>query len=145
MNAKTAKTLTAGVVMGGSLLFTAGMGAAMAQPDAASDNAASDNRVNVTIGDAGVLEDVDVAAATQIAAAVCDTDQNSVSALAQAADTEGTDQTVCTNNLGTVVIQQNGPGQSENAPGQAEQVPATPDSQAPAEQPTEPTAEEDGS
>ncbi|MCV7281987.1 hypothetical protein H7J88_20365 [Mycolicibacterium flavescens] len=142
MNSKNAKTLAAGAVMGGSLLFTAGMGIAMAQPDAAQDS-----RVNVSIGNAGVLEDVDVAAAAQIAAGVCDTDVNSVSALAQAADTEGTDQTACTNNLGTVVIQQNGPGQSENAPGQAqgEAQEATPTSEAPAEQPTEPTAEEDGS
>ncbi|KUI09423.1 hypothetical protein AU191_05475 [Mycolicibacterium acapulense] len=52
---------------------------------------------------------------------VCHTDVNSVHALAQTTDTEGTEKTVCTNNLGTVTIQQNGPSHSENAPGQAEQ------------------------
>ena len=132
-NAKTARTLTAGAVLGGSLLFTAGLGMAMAQPATAQDG-----RVNVSIGNAGVLEDVDVTAAAQIAAGVCDVDVNSANALAQAADTEGTDQTVCTNNLGTVAIQQNGPGHSENAPGQAQEAPAT-------SEPAAPTAENGGS
>ncbi|KUH73615.1 hypothetical protein AU184_07015 [Mycolicibacterium novocastrense] len=133
---KNAKTLTAGAVLGGSLLFTAGLGMAMAQPDTAADN-----RVNVSIGNAGVLQDVDVTASAQIAADVCHTDVSSVTALAQAADTEGTEKTVCTNNLGTVAIQQNGPGHSENAPGQAEQREATPTSEAPTTSPTAPTAE----
>ncbi|VEG44901.1 Uncharacterised protein [Mycolicibacterium flavescens] len=137
---KNAKTLTAGAVMGGSLLFTAGLGMAMAQPDTAQDN-----RVNVSIGNAGVLHDVDVTAAAQIAADVCHTDVNSVNALAQATDTEGTEKRVCTNNLGTVTIQQNGPGHSENAPGQAEQQEATPTSEAPTTSPTAPTAENNGS
>ncbi|KUI48324.1 hypothetical protein AU198_20270 [Mycobacterium sp. GA-1199] len=137
---KNAKTLTAGAVLGGSLLFTAGLGMAMAQPDTAADN-----RVNVSIGDAGVLQDVDVTAAAQIAADVCHTDVSSVTALVQAADTEGTEKTVCTNNLGTVAIQQNGPGHSENAPGQAEQHEATPTSEAPTTSPTAPTAENGGS
>ncbi|WP_240630654.1 hypothetical protein [Mycolicibacterium sp. GF69] len=135
-NAKTARTLTAGAVLGGSLLFTAGLGMAMAQPDTAQDS-----RVNVSIGNAGVLEDVDVTAAAQIAAGVCDTDVASVNALAQAADTEGTDQTVCTNNLGTVTIQQNGPGHSENAPGHAQQ----PTSEAPTTSESAPAAENPGS
>lgn len=132
-----AKKLTAGAVLGGSLLFTAGVGMAMAQPDTAADS-----RVNVSIGNAGALEDVDVTAAAQIAADVCHTDVSSVNALARAADTEGTDQTVCTNNLGTVAIQQNGPGHSESAPGQTQQHEATPTSETPT---TSPTAENGGS
>lgn len=133
---QNAKKLTAGAVLGGSLLFTAGMGMAMAQPDTANDS-----RVNVSFGNAGVLEDVDVTAAAQIAADVCHTDVNSVNALAQAADTEGTDRTVCTNTLGTVAIQQNGPGHSENAPGQDRQREATPTTSPTAA----PTAENGGS
>ncbi|SEH92629.1 hypothetical protein SAMN04489835_5785 [Mycolicibacterium rutilum] len=136
--AKTVKTLGAGTVLGGSLLFTAGMGMALAQPDTADDG-----RVNVAVGNAGVLEDVEVATAAQIAAGVCDTDVAAVNELAQAADTEGTDQTACTNTVGTIVIQQNGPGQSENAPGQAQDSVETPTSETPA--PAEPTTAEDGS
>ncbi|MGE2718208.1 hypothetical protein [Mycolicibacterium celeriflavum] len=138
---QNAKKLTAGAVLGGSLLFTAGVGMAMAQPDAAPDS-----RVNISFGNAGVLEDVDVTAAAQIAADVCHTDVNSVNALAQAADTEGTDQTVCTNTLGTVALTQDGPGHSENAPGQERQNEATPTSETPTTSPTTaPTAENGGS
>ncbi len=138
---QNAKKLTAGAVLGGSLLFTAGVGIAMAQP-----NTATDSRVNISFGNAGVLEDVDVTAAAQIAADVCHTDVNSVKALAQAADTEGTDQTVCTNTLGTVAIQQNGPGHSENAPGQDRRHEATPTSETPTTSPTAaPSAENGGS
>lgn len=134
---QNAKRLTAGAVLGGSLLFTAGVGMAMAQPDTAQDS-----RVNISFGNAGVLQDVDVTAAAQIAADVCHTDVNSVNALAKAADTEGTDQTVCTNTLGTVAIQQNGPGHSENAPGQRGQHEPTPTSETPT---SAPTAENGGS
>ncbi|WP_165593261.1 hypothetical protein [Mycobacterium lehmannii] len=52
---------------------------------------------------------------------------------------------MCTNNLGTVTIQQNGPSHSENAPGQAEQQEATPTSEAPTTSPTAPAAENSGS
>ncbi|AMO60227.1 Uncharacterised protein [Mycolicibacterium phlei] len=113
--AKTAKTLGAGTVLGGSLLFTAGLGMALAQPGSAAEKA-DDGRVNVTVGTAGVLEDVELATAAQIAAGVCDIDDTSVAALAKAADTEGTDQTVCTNSVGTIVLQQNLEQDAHQAP-----------------------------
>ncbi len=108
------KTISAGTLLGGSLLFTAGLGLAGAQPDTAQT---PDGQVNVTLGTAGVLEDVEAQAATQIAASVCDTETAKVTSIVEAVDTDGTEQTVCTNTLGTVVISQNGPGQSESAPG----------------------------
>jgi hypothetical protein len=59
----------------------------------------------------------------QIAAGVCDIEVSSVNALAESTDAEGTEQSVCTNSLGSVLIQQNGSGQSESAPGHAESLP----------------------
>jgi hypothetical protein len=112
------KNLAAGTVIGGSLLFTAGLGIATAQPETAPDGL-----VNVSIGEAGVLENVKAADAAQIAAGVCDMEVNQVTSLAQTADADGTEQSVCTNSLGSVLIQQNGPGQSESAPGHAQGLP----------------------
>ena len=118
---KTAfKNTAAGTVIGGSLLFTAGLGIAAAQPDTAP---APDGLVNVSLGNAGVLEDVKAADAVQIAAGVCDLEVDQVTTLAETAEADGTEQTVCTNSLGSVLVQQNGPGQSESAPGHAEGLP----------------------
>lgn len=113
---KVVKNAAAGALMGGSLLFTAGLGIATAQPDAAAQN----DRVNVAIGTAGVLENVSVTDAAQIAAALCDVEVAQVNSVAEAVVTNGAEQVVCTNNLGSVNLQPGGPGQSENAPGQAE-------------------------
>ncbi|MGE2726550.1 hypothetical protein [Mycolicibacterium pulveris] len=143
------RNAAAGALMGGSLLFTAGLGVATAQPD----NAQND-RVNVAIGTAGVLEDVTVADAAQIAAALCDVEVDQVNSVAEAVLNNRAEQVVCTNNLGSVNIQPGGPGQSENAPGQAEVTPGqaesapgqaegapgaaeAPAAEAPAEQPAE--------
>lgn len=116
-----AKNAAAGAMLGGSLLFAAGLGLANAQPDTTGDN-----QVNVVIGNAGVLEDVEVAAAAQIAAGVCDVEVDRVTTIAESVEADGGEQNVCTNNLGAVSIQQNGPGQSENTPGQAEETPTAP-------------------
>ena len=126
--AKPIKFAAASAVLGGSLAFTAGLGFAGAQPDPAQDGEV-DGKVNVAIGDIGVLENVDVAAAAQIAAGVCDIEVGPVTALGQTADEDGVEQAVCTNNLGAVQIQQNAP---------AEEVPAeeTPAEEAPAEEPS---------
>jgi hypothetical protein len=126
---KTVITTAAGAVIGGSLAVTAGLGLASAQPDT---DTAQDGLVNVAIGDIGVLENVDLAAAAQIAAGVCDIEVGPVNALAQAADVEGAEQSVCTNNLGVVLIQQNAP--AAEAP--AEETPTT------TAAPEEPTAEQ---
>jgi hypothetical protein len=114
------KNVAAGTVLGGSLLFTAGLGIAAAQPDNAP---APDGLVNVTLGSAGVLEDVKAADAATIAAGVCDLEVDRVTQLVESTDTEGTEQSVCNNTLGSVLIQQNGPGQSESAPGHIQGTP----------------------
>jgi hypothetical protein len=136
-----AKTIAAGAVLGGSLAFTAGLGLASAQPAPAPDGL-----VNVAIGDAGVLEDVAVADAAQIAAGVCDIEVDQVTTMAETADAEGTEQAVCTNDLGAVLILQSGPGQSENAPGQqiapGQQPQESPTSESPTAEPEEPSAEQ---
>ncbi|RWA21897.1 hypothetical protein MELE44368_14475 [Mycolicibacterium elephantis DSM 44368] len=111
------KNAAAGALMGGSLLFTAGLGVATAQPDATQTD-----RVNVAIGTAGVLEDVSVTDAAQIAAALCDVEVSQVNSVVESVVTNGDEQVVCTNNLGSVNIQRGGPGQSES-PGQAESAP----------------------
>ncbi|BBY79892.1 hypothetical protein MPUL_10500 [Mycolicibacterium pulveris] len=115
---KVVKNAAAGALMGGSLLFTAGLGVATAQPDATQTD-----RVNVAIGTAGVLEDVSVTDAAQIAAALCDVEVSQVNSVVESVVTNGDEQVVCTNNLGSVNIQRGGPGQSENAPGQTESTP----------------------
>ena len=133
------KNVAAGTVIGGSLLFTAGLGIATAQPETAPDGL-----VNVSIGEAGVLEDVKATDAAQIAAGVCDIEVSPVNALAESTDAEGTEQSVCTNSLGSVLIQQNGPGQSESAPGHVEGLPGQ-DEGAPTTEPAtpqEPSAEQ---
>ncbi len=114
------KNVAAGTVLGGSLLFTAGLGIATAQPGNAP---APDGLVNVTLGSAGVLEDVKTADAATIAAGVCDLEAGQVTRLVESTDTDGTEQSVCNNSLGSVLIQQNGPGQSESAPGHIQGTP----------------------
>ena len=79
-----------------------GLGIASAQPETAPDGL-----VNVSIGEAGVLEDVKAADAAQIAAGVCDMEVNQVTKLAETTEADGTEQSVCTNSLGSVLIQQN--------------------------------------
>lgn len=134
------KNVAAGTVIGGSLLFTAGLGIATAQPDTAPDGL-----VNVTLGSAGVLEDVKAVDAAQIAAGVCDMPVDQVTALTESTDTEGTEQSVCVNSIGSVLIQQNGPGHFESAPGHAEGLPGQPGDEVPATEPAapaEPSAEQ---
>jgi hypothetical protein len=108
------KTATAGAMLGGSLLFTVGMGIANAAPDTLGDG-----KVNLTLGNVSVLENVDTAAAAQIAAGVCEnTDTSSLTTAVQGVDTNGADHVVCTNNLGTISFSQNG---ATERPGNAAQ------------------------
>jgi hypothetical protein len=134
------KNVAAGTAIGGSLLFTAGLGIAAAQPDIAP---APDGLVNVSLGNAGVLEDVKAADAAQIAAGVCDIEVNQVTTMAETTEADGTEQTVCTNSLGSVLIQQNVAAEGlpaappQGTPGQSgDEAPTT----APAT-PQEPSAE----
>jgi hypothetical protein len=119
----TVKRATAGAALGGSLFFTAGLGIALAQPDTANDDV-----VNLTLGSAGVLEDVNVDSAVEIAAAVCSgiAVPEQVTTSADGVDATGTEAVVCTNNLGAITISQNGPSQSEQAPGIAGETPTSP-------------------
>ncbi|OBB28721.1 hypothetical protein A5792_21475 [Mycolicibacterium peregrinum] len=98
------KTATAGAMLGGSLLFTVGLGIAQAAPETAGDG-----KVNLTLGNISVLENVDDAAAAQIAAGVCEnTDTAALTTAVQGVDANSTDHVVCTNNLGTISFSQNG-------------------------------------
>jgi hypothetical protein len=120
----TVKRATAGAALGGSLFFTAGLAIAFAQPDTADDEL-----VNLSLGSAGTLEDVNVAAAAQIAAAVCGgaTVPQQVTTTAEGVNATGTEAVVCTNTtLGAVTISQNGPAQSDEAPGIAGETPTSP-------------------
>lgn len=104
------KSATAGAALGGALFFTAGLGMAQAAPQ--------DGQVALALGNAGVVEDVDPAAAAKIAVELCDdADVAQVTQAAQTVDVDGTQQNVCTGNLGPITIQDN--GQSQDRPGEA--------------------------
>ncbi|MCV7068178.1 hypothetical protein [Mycolicibacterium houstonense] len=108
------KTAAAGAVFGGSLLFTVGMGVAAAAPETTGDG-----KVNLSLGNVSVLENVDNAAAAQIAAGVCEsTDTASLTTAVQGVDANSADHVVCTNNLGTISFSQN--GSTERPGGMAE-------------------------
>ncbi|MGO4442474.1 hypothetical protein AB4Z42_03870 [Mycobacterium sp. 2YAF39] len=129
------KTTAVGAAVGGSLLFT-GLGIASAQPVPAP---APDGLVNVSIGEAGVLKDVKAVDAAQIAAGVCDMQVDQVTKLAQTTEADGTEQTVCTNSLGSVLIQQNGAAEVEGLPATpAEGTPGMSGDEAPTTAPATP-------
>jgi hypothetical protein len=128
------KRATAGAALGGSLFFTAGLAIAFAQPETANDDL-----VNLSLGSAGTLEDVNVTSAVQIAAAVCSgvaVPEQQVTTSADSVDATGTEAVVCTNNLGAITISQNGPGQSEE-PGVAGETPTSPTTTTPTTTTTE--------
>lgn len=111
------KTTAAGAMIGGSLLFTVGMGSATAQPLNLQDGL-----VNVAVGDVTILENVNAAVAANVAAAICGVQAlNGVNlnVLAEQIDAgdETTNETVCTVTGGPVLIEQNAgtPGQSGGA------------------------------
>jgi hypothetical protein len=60
------KRAAAGAAMGGSLLFTAGLGVAGAQPNF------QNGLVNLAVGDVTVLEQVGIGVAANVAAEICD-------------------------------------------------------------------------
>ena len=129
--------MTAGAAMGGAMLLFGGAAVAGAQP--------GDGRVDLAIGTAGVLTDVPIDSASQIAADVCKTDLAEITVTAESVDTAGMQQSVCTNALGAVDFRQNGVDEQGVAeePGTADGVSF---SEEPAE-PVEPTDEtvQDGS
>lgn len=120
----TVKRMTVGAALGGALLISAGMGVANAE--------ARDGQVDVALGTAGVLDDVPIGAAAQIAASVCDRESGQVTPVAENVDVTGALQNVCNNNLGAIELRQN------DADGVAEQQDATEETTAPEDTETAP-------
>ena len=99
-------TLTAAAAS--ALLF----GATMAPAEAANNNTTQDGLVNVNVGDVTIEDAVDIAAAVEAVANVCDVaDVGPVAAgvlgKAIATDKSGRDMTVCTAQGAPVTITQN--------------------------------------
>lgn len=84
------KNAAAGAVLGGSLLFTAGLAMATAQPGEARDGL-----VNLSVGDVTLLESVTADTAATAAGALCGAVPAEVNALATQVDGEGVEQIVC--------------------------------------------------
>ncbi|MBI3214002.1 MAG: hypothetical protein HYZ38_09295 [Mycobacterium sp.] len=124
---KTAtKTAIAGTFLGGSLLFTAGLGLANAAPVQTPDGL-----VNVNVGTTTVLKGVSADEAAKASAAICGSDSANVSTLAEQVDAQGAQQIVCSGLPGgDLVLAQNASdtGESgaldhtEHAPGGAEVI-----------------------
>lgn len=104
----TVKRMTVGAALGGALFLSAGMGIANAQP--------RDGQVDLALGTAGVLEDVPIGAASQVAAGVCDGDIGQITTLAETVDANGAQTNVCNNTIGAVEFRQN-----DGAPASAEE------------------------
>jgi hypothetical protein len=97
------KNAAVGTMFGGSLLLTAGMGMAGAEPLPAPDGL-----VNVTQGGALLLENVPADVAASTITALCGPATPDVPALAQQVDTLGVSQTACAGlPAGDVVLAQN--------------------------------------
>ena len=110
---RTVKRMTAGAVLGGSLLFT-GMGIANAAPPVNLQ----DGLVNVDVGNVTIAKDVNVGVAAQVIAALCGNDVPV--AVLGGVDQTGATQTFCTLPGGPLTVAQNAgtsPGNSGNAPG----------------------------
>lgn len=113
---KILKNTAAGTILGGGLLFTAGLGLANAQPAEAPEDV-----VTVSVGTTAILEGVDADTAAAAAGAICGTPTSDVTALVEKVTSEGTDQAVCENLPGGVLAIKNGVPAAE-AP--AAEVPA---------------------
>ncbi|MEZ0340073.1 hypothetical protein ACAG25_08845 [Mycobacterium sp. pV006] len=85
------KTAAAGALLGGGMLFTAGVGMAGAQPAVPTP----DGLVDIAVGDVTILRGVPADAAAVTAGALCGTAPEEVGALAQQVDSESVAQTVC--------------------------------------------------
>jgi hypothetical protein len=104
-----------GAVLGGSLLFTGGLGVAAAAPPINLQ----DGLVNVAVGDVSALNDVQVGVAAQVVATICGVPVTAA-VLGSVDQTGATSQTFCTVPGGPVTVTQNAgssPGNSGNAPG----------------------------
>ncbi|MDN4517004.1 hypothetical protein JN086_07045 [Mycolicibacterium austroafricanum] len=121
------KNAAAGAVLGGSLLFTAGLGMAQAQPAETPDGL-----VSLSIGDVTLLETATADKAAAAAAAICGAVPADVSALVAQVDGEGTEQTVCSGLPGgDLVVAQNVATAPAETPAAPAQTPAPAEESAP--------------
>jgi hypothetical protein len=103
-----------GTVFGGSLLLTAGLGMAVAEPDPAP---VPDGLVNVTVGGTTILDSVPADVAGNAGAAICGSAAADVNTLAQQVDAQSVDQTVCAGLPGgDLVLTQNAGGGGVSSP-----------------------------
>ncbi|OAN34498.1 hypothetical protein [Mycolicibacterium iranicum] len=111
------KNTAAGAVLGGSLVLTAGLGMAQAQPVDAPDGL-----VNLSVGDVTLLESVTADTAATAASVLCTEVPGDVSDLVTQVDGEGTPRTLCSGLPGgDLVVAQNASG---TAPAPAGPAPA---------------------
>jgi len=132
---KNVKTAAVGTLFGGSLLFTAGLGIAGAEPTPVD---VPDGLVSVTVGGTPILENVPADVAANASAAICGPAVADTGALAQQVDAEGVEQTVCTGLPGgdlvvtqnvsvestSPVVPETEAGTGESAPADAAEAPA---------------------
>lgn len=106
-----AGTVVAGSVVGASLLFTAGMGIAGANPPPPPPpGQTADGLVTVTQGGSVVHGAVSLDEAATAVAGMCNQPEPAVGPLVSQVDTGGADQTICAGlPAGDVVVVQNGP------------------------------------
>lgn len=123
------KKAAAGTFLGGSLLFTAGLGMANAQPVEAPDGL-----VTVAVGDVAILQGVSTDTAATAAGAICGTQVPEVNALAVKVDAQGAQQIVCEGLPGGALAIQ-------NASVSAEQPQASNSAETPQESPVDAPAE----
>lgn len=148
---KNFKTAAVGTVFGGSLLFTAGLGVAGAEPSPAPPAPAPDGLVTVTQGDTAVADGVAIDQAVGVVADLCGANAPNALSLAQQVDIEGGSQVACAGlPAGDVLIVQNGgaapspvfPGQGPAQEPAADVPPGSAEGGAPAQAPN-PTADPD--
>ena len=106
------RNTAAGTVLGGSLLFTAGLGLAGAAPPAS-------NAVDLAIGNIKILQNASLDTAVSVAGAVCNINTAQANSLAQKATAEGSEQTVCNLPGGVVTFSQAGSVNSGAGPAPA--------------------------
>lgn len=123
------KNAAAGAFLGGSLLFTAGLGMAHAQPA----ESPSDGQVGLSIGSVTLLESSSADTVAAAAAAICGATPADVSALATQVGTEGGTQTVCSGLPGGDLVVVQSVSTAPAAPAEAPAPAETPAPEAPAE------------
>jgi hypothetical protein len=96
------RDMAAGAVLGGSLLFTAGLGLVGAAPPSANSG------VDLAIGNIKILQNASLDTAASVAGAVCNINTAQANTLAQRATTESSAQTVCSLPGGVVTFSQAG-------------------------------------